>query len=65
MKGRQSDLTNHQNHAYGGAIKAAAFLEYFVEEGTKWIHLDIAGVSATVGGNTKPPNCDHFNGFGT
>lgn len=27
---------------YGGAITAAMFLEQFVEEGTPWIHLDIA-----------------------
>ena len=24
---------------------AAAFLEEFIEEGTQWIHLDIAGTS--------------------
>ena len=64
MKGHQSDLTNHQKHPYAGAIKAAAFLEYFIEDGTRWIHLDIAGVSFTVGGSTKPPHCDNFNGFG-
>jgi Leucyl aminopeptidase len=28
---------------YGGAITAAMFLEEFVKEGIKWIHLDIAG----------------------
>ena len=28
---------------YGGASSAAAFLEKFIEEGVKWIHLDIAG----------------------
>ena len=27
----------------GGSIMAAAFLQRFVEEGTKWAHLDIAG----------------------
>ena len=29
----------------GNASLAAAFLEEFIEEGTKWIHLDIAGTS--------------------
>jgi leucyl aminopeptidase len=28
---------------YGGAITAAMFLEEFVKEGIKWVHLDIAG----------------------
>ena len=27
----------------GGAINAALFLERFIEEGTRWMHLDIAG----------------------
>mgnify|MGYP002983270924 FL=1 len=26
-------------------MESAAFLEEFIEEGTKWIHLDIAGTS--------------------
>ncbi|CDW82731.1 UNKNOWN [Stylonychia lemnae] len=64
MKGTVSDLSNYKSHPYGGAVKAAAFLEYFVEKDTKWIHLDIAGVSATFGGNVKPPHCEGFNGFG-
>ena len=29
----------------GNASLAAAFLEEFIEEGTQWIHLDIAGTS--------------------
>ncbi len=28
---------------YGGACTAAAFLQEFVKEETKWAHLDIAG----------------------
>jgi leucyl aminopeptidase len=28
---------------YGGACKAAAFLENFVEKDVKWAHIDIAG----------------------
>ncbi|HEY8445099.1 MAG TPA: leucyl aminopeptidase [Bacilli bacterium] len=37
-----ADLTNSTGR-YMGASGAAAFLEEFIEEGSKWIHLDIAG----------------------
>lgn len=39
-----ADLTNSTGR-YMGASGAAAFLEEFVEEGTEWIHLDIAGTA--------------------
>ena len=39
-----ADLTNSTGR-YMGASGAAAFLEEFVEEGSKWIHLDIAGTA--------------------
>lgn len=42
MKGEISDL-NSMGTPYGGASKAAAFLENFVEKDVKWSHLDIAG----------------------
>jgi len=38
-----ADLKNAGNDKYGGASKAAAFLEAFIEKDTKWVHLDIAG----------------------
>lgn len=28
---------------WGGAITAALFLQEFIEEGTQWAHLDVAG----------------------
>ena len=31
----------------GGSCTAAAFLEKFIQEGTPWIHIDIAGVTTT------------------
>ena len=31
----------------GGSCTAAAFLEKFIEPGTPWIHIDIAGVTVT------------------
>ena len=37
-----ADITNSAGRE-GGAIKAAAFLDAAVEEGTEWAHLDIAG----------------------
>jgi leucyl aminopeptidase len=30
---------------YGGACSAAGFLEHFIEEDTKWAHIDIAGTA--------------------
>ena len=43
IKGEVADIRNSAGRE-GGAIKAAAFLEAAVEEGTEWAHLDIAGV---------------------
>jgi leucyl aminopeptidase len=48
MKSTVADLTNSGKSRYGGASNAAAFLENFVEEGTKWAHLDIAGPSLLI-----------------
>lgn len=42
MKGTWSDLKN-LGPREGGAMNAAGFLSHFVEEGTAWAHLDIAG----------------------
>lgn len=45
-----ADVTNSTGRLMG-ASGAAAFIENFVDEGTKWIHLDIAGTAfhTTVG----------------
>ena len=45
IKGKVADINNGGVRA-GGASAAAAFLENFIEEKTKWIHLDIAGTAA-------------------
>ncbi len=37
-----ADITNSAGRG-GGAIKAAAFIDSVVDEGTEWAHLDIAG----------------------
>jgi leucyl aminopeptidase len=42
IKGEVADIRNSAGRE-GGAIKAAAFLDSAVEDGTEWAHLDIAG----------------------
>src|SRR5438128_994542 len=42
IKGEVADIHNSAGRE-GGAIKAAAFLDSAVEDGTEWAHLDIAG----------------------
>ena len=43
IKGEVADIRNSAGRE-GGAIKAAAFLDAAIEDGTQWAHLDIAGV---------------------
>jgi len=49
VSSKVADLTNSSGKSEAGSGQAAAFLKSFVEEGTKWVHLDIAG-TAMVGG---------------
>jgi leucyl aminopeptidase len=44
LKSRIADMMNVGGRP-GGAITAAQFLARFIQEGTPWIHLDIAGVA--------------------
>ncbi|SHK47712.1 leucyl aminopeptidase [Thermocrinis minervae] len=46
IKKGEADVLNSGGR-YGGAITAAMFLEEFVDEGIKWVHLDIAGPAYT------------------
>lgn len=64
MKGEDSDLDNAglKYGKIGGACKAAAFMEYFIEKDTKWCHLDIAGTAMK--DSAKAPDCEGGNGFG-
>ncbi len=39
-----ADMKNIGGGRWGGSITAACFLERFIQEGTPWAHLDIAGV---------------------
>jgi leucyl aminopeptidase len=43
IKGEVADIRNSAGRE-GGAIKAAAFLEAVIDDGTEWAHLDIASV---------------------
>lgn len=43
MKGGIADLTNAAEGRAAGSCTAAAFLQEFIEKGTLWAHLDIAG----------------------
>ncbi len=45
LQSKSADLKNSMGKPGAGASIAANFLESFVEEGTKWIHLDIAGTA--------------------
>ena len=40
-----ADFANYAPGRGAGASVAACFLENFVEEGTRWIHLDMVGPS--------------------
>ena len=54
LKSRLADVKNTGGRA-GGTITAAEFLHRFVEEGTPWIHVDIAGVTlASEAGELAP-----------
>ena len=44
LKSRIADIANVGGRP-AGSITAAQFLQRFVQEGTPWMHLDIAGVA--------------------
>ncbi len=44
MKSPVADILNSNPNRQAHPIQGAAFLTYFVKEGTPWVHLDIAGV---------------------
>lgn len=54
-----ADLTNSTGRE-AGASGAAAFLEEFVEEDSKWVHLDIAGTAF----HTSPSYKEHYGASG-
>jgi leucyl aminopeptidase len=54
-----ADLTNSTGRSMG-ASGAAAFLKEFIEEGTSWIHLDIAGTAFHI----SPSNGEYYGATG-
>ena len=46
LKSPVADIINSNPNRKAHPIQGAAFLEHFVEEGTPWAHIDIAGVHA-------------------
>ena len=49
MKSPIADILNSNPNRKAHPIQGAAFLSYFVTEGTPWAHIDIAGVHAVEG----------------
>ena len=47
LKTETADISNMSSSKWGGAITAALFLSEFVQQGTRWAHLDIAGPAHT------------------
>jgi leucyl aminopeptidase len=47
LKSPVADIINSNPNRKAHPIQGAAFLEHFVEDGTAWAHIDIAGVHAT------------------
>jgi len=57
------DLKNMGHDRHGHSSRAAAFIEHFVGEGIKWIHVDLAG--PTYLDTARPPMPQYCTGFGT
>ena len=49
---KHCDLTNSAGKTEASSSQAAAFLKSFVEEGTTWVHLDVAGTAMVAGEST-------------
>lgn len=63
MESEVADLKNLGSLGrYGGACSAAGFLEHFINDGTKWAHIDIAGTAWWK--SDKPTTPKGGTGFG-
>lgn len=63
MKSPVADIVNSAPVREAHPIQGAAFLSYFVKEGTPWAHIDIAGTHAT--DKDSGPYIAGPTGFGT
>lgn len=57
-----ADLANYAPGYGAAASTAACFLEEFIEEGTKWVHIDVVGPSSRRGGSAI--ECKGATGYG-
>jgi leucyl aminopeptidase len=55
LKSDFADMVNWPGVKYGNASIASAFLEKFIDAGTRWAHLDIAGPSYVAAGTAFSP----------
>jgi leucyl aminopeptidase len=55
IKSEVADIKNIGPAGYASTIVGGTFLSYFVNEGVKWVHIDIAGVAFTLNGVKYPP----------
>ena len=63
VEGNFGDVQNlGKSGRWGGACSAAAFLEHFIEDGTPWAHMDIAGTAWVK--SDKPTVPKFGTGFG-
>ena len=62
LKSDIADISNVSNKPYGGAITAAQFLDFFIEDDNKdkWMHFDIAGPAY----NESPWGYNPYGGTG-
>ena len=58
-----SDLKNMGDDRLGHSSRAAAFIQHFVGEETKWIHVDLAGPTYLY--SARPPMPKYCTGFAT
>ncbi len=61
LKSKHADLGNIGGRE-AGSITAAEFLQHFIQEGTPWIHLDIAGTATVKSSNHR--NLSGATGWG-
>lgn len=55
-----ADIRNYSGKPIGGSINGAKFLEFFVEDRSNWVHLDIAGVAFSNNGFSKMKSATGF-----
>ncbi|MFV0322126.1 MAG: leucyl aminopeptidase [Alphaproteobacteria bacterium] len=62
IKSKHADIKNMGKGRWGGAIAAAKFLQAFIEDDTKWAHIDMAPTAWI--NEEKLPICPGATGYG-